>query len=107
MEKAVGLHINDKDNVATIFLDMEKDQEVEIRSKDGSSRQIRSLGEIPYGHKIAIRDIAPGERILKYGEEIGAALSTIRTGEHVHVHNLESIRGRGDWENSNGEEKKH
>ena len=98
MTKAVGLHINDKDNVATIFLDMEKEQAVEIRSNDGSSRQINSLGPIPYGHKIAVRDIAGGDKIVKYGEEIGAAVTGIKTGEHVHVHNLESIRGRGDWE---------
>ena len=32
----------------------------------------------------------------KYGEVIGAATRDIRVGEHVHVHNVEGKRGRGD-----------
>ena len=37
-------------------------------------------------------------QITKYGEEIGQATANIKAGEYVHVHNLESIRARGDWE---------
>lgn len=44
------------------------------------------------GHKIAARDIAEGERVLKYGMPIGVATRAIAAGEHVHVHNL-----RSDW----------
>ena len=36
-------------------------------------------------------------QITKYGEEIGQATANIKAGEYVHVHNLESIRARGDW----------
>ena len=50
----------------------------------------------PYGHKIALRDIAPGEHIMKYGECIGAASHPISKGDYVHVHNLDALRGRGD-----------
>lgn len=42
------------------------------------------------GHKIAARDIAEGERVLKYGMPIGVATRAIAKGEHVHVHNLRS-----------------
>jgi len=35
---------------------------------------------------------------VKYGEPIGIATRDIRSGQHVHVHNLESARGRGDKE---------
>jgi len=45
-------------------------------------------------HKFALRDIAAGEPIIKYGESIGRATRAIRAGEHVHVHNLVSARGR-------------
>ena len=45
---------------------------------------------IQLGHKIARRDIAAGERILKYGAPIGIATRAIARGEHVHVHNLRS-----------------
>ena len=51
--------------------------------------------------KIALKALKPihkGELIIKYGEEIGMASADIVKGEYVHVHNLESMRGRGDWE---------
>ncbi|UOF92452.1 UxaA family hydrolase [Fodinisporobacter ferrooxydans] len=51
---------------------------------------------IEFGHKFAVVPIQKGEDILKYGEVIGAAVRDIDAGEHVHVHNLEGKRGRGD-----------
>jgi altronate dehydratase small subunit len=52
--------------------------------------------DIEFGHKFAVTPIKKGEDILKYGEVIGAAVRDIEIGEHVHVHNLEGKRGRGD-----------
>ncbi|HEX3464312.1 MAG TPA: UxaA family hydrolase [Candidatus Elarobacter sp.] len=52
--------------------------------------------EIPTGHKFATRAIADGALIRKYGQVIGRASAAIRAGEHVHVHNVEGTRGRGD-----------
>lgn len=49
---------------------------------------IRVKAQVPAGHKIALRDIAPGERILKYNTEIGVATRAIAAGEHVHGHNI-------------------
>jgi len=51
---------------------------------------------IPSGHKVARRVIAAGDLIIKYGQPIGRAIADIAAGEHVHVHNVESLRGRGD-----------
>ena len=45
---------------------------------------------IPLGFKVAAREIARGEKILKYGAPIGSAKSTIRAGEIVHTHNMQS-----------------
>ncbi|MBQ8525756.1 MAG: altronate dehydratase [Clostridia bacterium] len=42
------------------------------------------------GHKYALRDIACGENIIKYGSAIGHATSDIRQGEHVHTHNVKT-----------------
>ena len=42
------------------------------------------------GHKYAIRPIAPGENVIKYGMPIGHARVQIDSGEHVHTHNLAS-----------------
>lgn len=52
--------------------------------------------DIPYGHKVALRDIPRGGQVTKYGLSIGSAMSDIKAGDHVHVHNVESNRGRGD-----------
>ena len=46
------------------------------------------FGNIPAGHKAALRPIAPGERVVKYGFPIGIATVPIAAGEHVHVHNV-------------------
>ncbi len=43
---------------------------------------------IPRGHKIALRDIADGEAVIKLGHPIGAAIGAIPAGSHVHTHNL-------------------
>ncbi len=43
---------------------------------------------IPHGHKFALRPIADGARVLKFGEAIGAATQDIAPGQHVHTHNL-------------------
>lgn len=45
---------------------------------------------IPAGHKIAVRPIASGEKVLKYGAPIGSATQPIQPGQHVHTHNLRS-----------------
>ena len=45
------------------------------------------------GHKYAIRDIAEGENVVKYGMPIGHATRPIAKGEHVHVHNVKTNLG--------------
>ena len=96
----LALKVNDLDNVATIFANGTTDgMEIEIRDKKGNSENVNVIGDIPYGHKIAVKPITKGEDIIKYGEEIGIATADIVTGDYVHVHNLDSKRGRGDWEN--------
>ena len=97
MELKLALKVDDMDNVATIFANGITDgTEVEVRDKKGNSEIITVHGDVPYGHKIALRDIAPGEHITKYGECIGAASHPISKGDYVHVHNLDALRGRGD-----------
>jgi len=43
-------------------------------------------------HKFALRDIAAGETVVRYGESIGRATCAIAAGAHVHIHNLVSAR---------------
>ena len=91
------MKVDDLDNVATIFANGIVDgMQVEMRDKKGVSEIITVKGDVPYGHKIAVADIAKGQPIMKYGESIGRASCDIKKGDYVHVHNLEAMRGRGD-----------
>ncbi|MBO2516586.1 MAG: altronate hydrolase [Clostridiales bacterium] len=51
---------------------------------------VRALQDIPQGHKIAVRDIRAGEKVIKYGFPIGIASQDIPAGSHVHTHNLKT-----------------
>ena len=88
--KAV-LAISERDNVATALEPL-----AEGRSVEANGRTVVALEPIPAGHKIALRDIAVGEGVFKYGSPIGTASANIRAGAHVHTHNVASSRGRGD-----------
>lgn len=52
--------------------------------------RVRIEKEIGIGHKLARRDIAPGQKVRKYGAIIGSATSAIPRGAHIHLHNLAS-----------------
>src|SRR5437870_641018 len=49
---------------------------------------VRLAEPIKIGHKIAIRSIAEGAKVFKYGYPIGVATEPIGAGEHVHSHNI-------------------
>lgn len=58
----------------------------------GQELQVDVVEPVPLGHKVALRDITSGEPVIKYGVSIGLATDDIRTGQHVHVHNLKGER---------------
>jgi len=87
--------IDGKDNVATALCQLEKDDSVQVGIEDYTLDTVL-LQDIPFGHKYALKDIQQGEAVIKYGETIGLATEQIRQGEHVHIHNVESQKGRGD-----------
>lgn len=97
----IGLQLTDDDNVATVFVDAEagrvdEGDTVVVKDARGEVTEVTVSTPIPYGHKIAVQPIAAGEDVIKYGEVIGRATRAIDAGQHVHVHNMESCRGRGD-----------
>ena len=86
-----GFLISTEDNVATALTDLAPDDVITL-----DQTQITIREPIPLGHKFAVHPIEPGQKIIKYGEVIGQSTAPIARGAHVHVHNLESLRGRGD-----------
>ena len=94
-----AMKLSDTDNVATLLDDITAGETAVIMDADKKElMQIRVLDDIRRGHKTAVTDIPAGTKILKYGQIIGGASQAIRTGELVHTHDLESLRGRGDKE---------
>lgn len=99
----LALKVDDRDNVATVFADhVRAGDAVAVRDKRGAVESVEVRADIPYGHKVAVRDIPKGDRIIKYGESIGAASADIQKGDYVHVHNMEALRGRGDLNRQEG-----
>jgi altronate dehydratase small subunit len=91
MTKAI--QIDDSDNVATVTSELKEGERVEVLSPEGSvivSPEV--IGDVPFGHKIALKIIARGEEVVKYGEVIGVASAEIKVGEWLHTHNVESVR---------------
>jgi (2R)-sulfolactate sulfo-lyase subunit alpha len=82
------------DNVGVaVTAGVKKGEELRGRVMDsGKSVVVRALADIPLGHKIAVADIEPDGTVVKYGHDIGRTIAPIRTGEHVHVHNLRTKR---------------
>ena len=92
---ADALVVDIRDHVATALRDITAGESVIIR-KGEEALSIELLENIALGHKIALNDIPEGTEVRKYGEVIGRATQSISKGQHVHVHYIEGIRGRGD-----------
>jgi len=88
---SVAIVISGADNVATALEAIDAGRTIQA----GAST-VTAAEAIPRGHKIALRDIRAGDRVVKYGSAIGTASSNIAAGAHVHTHNVASARGRGD-----------
>lgn len=82
-----------KDNVVTCCAPVVKG---DVISANGVT--VIATDTIPIYHKMAIAPVKTGDPVFKYGQPIGVASRDILPGQHVHVQNLESDRGRGDRE---------
>lgn len=87
--------MKDQDNVATAVADVIKGELGRIKLGENENQKVELKQDILFGHKFALARIPKGSAVIKYGEEIGVALSDIEPGEHVHVHNVDSVRGKG------------
>lgn len=95
MAQSKAIVMNPADNVATAVVDLPAGSEVRF-ILNGEEKAVLLKNNIPFGHKFALNNIALDVQVIKYGESIGAASMDIETGEHVHIHNMVGLRGRGD-----------
>jgi (2R)-sulfolactate sulfo-lyase subunit alpha len=81
------------DNIGVATVDIKKGEVAQGLYMDSQeSLEMKMLHDIPLGHKIALSDIAAETSIIKYGADIGRVTAEIKTGEHVHTHNLKTRR---------------
>ena len=63
-----------------------------VVTEDNSDFRLTAKADIPIGHKVALKDLAEGDTVIKYGVDIGRMVGPAETGDHVHVHNLKTKR---------------
>jgi (2R)-sulfolactate sulfo-lyase subunit alpha len=95
METAPHLLVHDRrDNVGVVVVE---DLAVGtnllcVVTEDNSEFRCTLEEAVPIGHKIALRDLNPGDTVIKYGQDIGRVVAAVGKGRHVHVHNLKTKR---------------
>ena len=82
---SLAIHIHPADNVAVALQPIAKGTAVALPDL---GLTVVAAGDIPQGHKLAVRPIAAGENAVKYGFPIGHATAAIAPGAWVHTHNL-------------------
>ena len=93
MERAV-IRIHPRDNVAVALRPLSAGEAVSV---DGQAVPIRE--KIPFGHKVALTDLAEGEMVVKYGAPIGHAAQAVPAGAWLHSHNLKTnLEGLLDYQ---------
>jgi altronate dehydratase small subunit len=92
-QRSKAIVINEKDNVATAIVPLKEGTTVTVDFQ-GRKEKVKLRSPIPMGHKFALQEIPLGSDVIKYGEPIGRTTAPIARGEHVHVHNVISHRGR-------------
>lgn len=84
-----ALRISPADNVVIALQDLKKGSAVILDNE----KVFEVAEDIPAGHKIALKDIAAGEKVYRYGEPILETTRAIRRGEWVHLHNARPCLG--------------
>src|SRR5271155_4316025 len=78
-----AIHLHPSDNVAIVRVPVSEGLSLRV-----AGREILVRSAIPAGHKVAVRAIAAGEYIVRYGQRMGRARVGIEPGEHIHTHNV-------------------
>ncbi len=83
-----------KDNVAVVVVEgvtagmamtgwiMDEDRMIDVQARQ----------DIPIGHKVALKDMAVGDTVWKYGIDMGKVVAPVQVGQHAHVHNIKTKR---------------
>ncbi len=92
MERGLIL-VHEGDYAAVALAELKKGEAYEV-----GGQKIVLKDDIPFGHKVALREIGKGENVIKYGNPLGQATEDIHVGEHIHTHNMKTnLEGHIDY----------
>jgi (2R)-sulfolactate sulfo-lyase subunit alpha len=92
MKHGILMHESD-DDVGVAVEDLKKGTTAGAVTLEGhAAGAIKLMHDIPLGHKVAMRDLPKDKPVVKYGRPVGKTVAAIAQGEHVHVHNVKSLR---------------
>ena len=83
------IKINPSDNVAVALIPLQKNTVIKL-----DDTTLTLTEDIMQGHKFSLKNLKPGDSIIKYGTPIGHATAEIPAGSWIHTHNLKT--GLGD-----------
>ena len=85
-----ALLINKEDDVIVVTYEINEGDSVTYLY-GGVEKTITTKQHIPVYHKVAIKPVKKGSKVIKYGKYIGNATCDINVGDHVHLHNISSV----------------
>lgn len=85
---------NPKDNVAVVVVEGLKAGTAAfgVITENNSTFSIDVKDDIPIGHKVALKDFAVGDTVIKYGQDVGKIVQAVKKGKHVHTQNMKTKR---------------
>jgi (2R)-sulfolactate sulfo-lyase subunit alpha len=92
MKHGILLH-EPQDDVGVAVRDLKKGEKIGAVTLEGKGAgNVKLLHNVPLGHKVAMRDLAKDQQVIKYGRSVGKAVESISRGAHVHTHNVKTLR---------------
>ncbi|MBQ2616572.1 MAG: UxaA family hydrolase [Synergistaceae bacterium] len=88
--KINALMIDETDNVVTCVEEVSAGSEVFYRKGD-EILSVKALEDIPYCHKVALKDFEAGDDVIKYGESLGKTNVAVKKGGWLWDKNMHSV----------------
>ena len=88
--KINALMIDETDNVVTCVDEVSKGSEVFYR-KGNDILSVKAIDDIPYCHKVALKDFPEGDDVIKYGESLGKTNCAVKKGGWLYDGNMHSV----------------
>jgi altronate hydrolase len=83
LQDTPALRLHPDDDVAVALMPLHAGRKIDV-----AGQSVRLNSDITAGHKIALRAVAQGQPVRRYGQIIGFATRPIARGDHVHTQNL-------------------